>query len=128
MPDEIILVSPWVDTAMENPAVDAYASKDPWLSKGWLEACANAWAGGLDLHDYRVSPIFGDLSGFQRMTVTTGTMELFYPDIVKLCSKLDHSDTSELIVGENLIHVFPLVPMPDADKAREEIISVILRK
>jgi hypothetical protein len=29
-----------------------------------------------------VSPIFGDFSGFKRETVTAGTMELFYPDIV----------------------------------------------
>ena len=128
IPDELILLSPWVDTAMENPALNVYAEKDPWLSKEWLEVCAKAWADGLDLHDYRVSPIFGDFSGFKRVTVTAGTMELFYPDIVKFCASLDKSETSELIVGENLIHVYPLIPMRDAEKARAEIISVIRRK
>jgi hypothetical protein len=47
---------------------------------------------------------------------------------VKFCASLDKSETSELIVGENLIHVYPLIPMRDAEKARAEIISVIRRK
>ena len=127
IPDELILLSPWADIAMENPDMKEYESKDPWLSKPWLTVCAKTWADDLDIHDYRVSPAFGDLKGLSHVTVTVGTHEMFYPDIIKLYDMLDPDESNELIIGEEMIHVYPLVPMPEAKEADEKIISAILR-
>ena len=71
--------------------------------------------------------MFGDLKGLSHVTVTVGTHELFYPDIIKLYDMLDPSGSNELIIGEEMIHVYPLVPMPEAKEADEKIISAILR-
>ena len=40
---------------------------------------------------------------------------------------LDPSESNELIIGEEMIHVYPLVPMPEAKEADEMISSAILR-
>ena len=127
IPDELILLSPWADIAMENPEMKEYEPKDPWLSRPWLSVCARYWADDLDLHDYRVSPMFGDLKGLSHVTVTVGTHELFYPDITKLYGMLDQDASNELITGQEMIHVYPLVPMPEAKEADEKIITAILR-
>lgn len=127
IPDELILLSPWADIAMENPDMKEYESKDPWLSKPWLTVCARYWADDLDIHDYRVSPVYGDLKGLSHVTVTVGTRELFNPDIIKLYGRLDQSETNELIIGQDMIHVYPLIPMPEAKEADEKIISAIMR-
>ena len=127
IPDELILLSPWADIAMENPEMKEYEPKDPWLSRPWLSVCARYWADDLDLHDYRVSPMFGDLKGLSHVTVTVGTHELFYPDITKLYGMLDQDASNELITGQEMIHVYPLVPMPEAKEADEKILTAILR-
>ena len=39
----------------------------------------------------------------------------------------DQDTTNELIIGQDMIHVYPLVPMPEAKEADEKIITAILR-
>lgn len=40
-------------------------------------------ANGLDVTDPRVSPLYGDLSGLGRGTLSTGTWDVFYPDTLR---------------------------------------------
>lgn len=127
MPDELILLSPWVDISMENPDMPPYEEKDPWLRKPGLSVCAEYWADGLDLHDPHISPIYGDLSGIDHVTVFTGTNEMLYPDSVKFFGMLDESDTNELIVAEDMLHVYPLIPIPEAVPAQKKIYEKIMR-
>lgn len=126
MPDETILLSPWVDASMENPDISEYISKDPWLTVSWLKVCGRHWAGTYDIHDYRVSPIYGDTSGLKNITAFLGTRELFYPDIVKFFEKLD-DHSNELIIGQDMLHVFPILPIPEAKEPRVKIYETIKR-
>lgn len=89
LPDELVLISPWVDTVMENEEIKAYEPKDPFLCVSSLRVCARHWAGDLDVHDWRISPIYGDMKGIHNVTVFTGTSEIFYPDITKFFHMLD---------------------------------------
>ncbi len=125
MPDELILLSPWVDVSMENPEIPVYEPTDPWLPGHWLKVCGKWWAGDLDLHDYRVSPIYGDLKGIKNVTAFLGTREMLYPDVKRFFELLDDDGTNELIVREGLYHVYPLMPVPEAKEAKEIIISKI---
>ena len=126
-PDELVLISPWIDAVMDNKEIKNYESRDPALSVPYLKVCAKRWAGGLDLHDWRISPIYGDLKGISHVTVFTGTSEVFYPDIIKFFNMLDDSHTNELIIGEELFHIYPLFPIKEAKQAQEKIIEKILR-
>ncbi len=123
----IFLISPWVDIGMSNPDIEIYEEKDPWLFKKSLSVCSKYWADGLDLHDPRISPIYGDFSGIKNVTVFTGTNEILYPDTMKFWNMLDKSDTNELIVAEEMLYVYPLMPIPEAIPACNKIYQKILR-
>lgn len=126
-PDELVLISPWVDVIMDNPEIRNYEPNDPSLSVEDLSVCAKSWAGSLDLHDWKISPIYGDLTGIRNVTAFTGTCEIFYPDITKFFHMLEESPTNELIVGQEMCHIYPLFPIPEAKEAIEIIAGKILR-
>ena len=126
VPDETILLSPWVDASMENPELLNFADKDPWLTIPWLKVCGRHWAGQYDIHDYRVSPIYGNVVGLTNVTVFSGTRELFYPDILKFFAMLDPKG-NELIIGPDMMHVFPILPIPEAEQYCSRIFETIMR-
>ena len=127
LPDELILLSPWVDLSMENEQMKEYEARDPFLSKSHLIICADYWKGDLDIHNWRVSPIYGDVKGIRNATVFVGTCELFYPDVTKFFGMLDKDLSNELIVGDEMNHVYPLFPIKEAAPAVEKIIQVVMR-
>ena len=127
LPDELILLSPWVDVVMDNEQIKEYESRDPFLSLPPLQLCAKYWMGDLDAHDWRVSPIYGDVKGLRNVTVFVGTSEIFYPDVTKLFRMLDVDPSNEIIIGEEMNHVYPLFPIREAKPAVEKILRVIVR-
>lgn len=127
MPDELILLSPWVDATMENPDAENYREEDPWLSVPWLKVCGRCWAGEKDPHEFQASPINGDLNDLHNVTVFSGTKEVFYPDLMKFFGLIKHDSSNELIVGKDMMHVYPLMPIPEAVPARDVIFEKILR-
>ncbi len=126
VPEKLILLSPWVDLNMDNPEIEKYIPVDPQLKRDELAIDASFWANGTNLTDYRLSPIYGDLSVLKDVTLFTGTHEIFYPDIVKTHRLLlEKGVKSELIVGNELNHVYPAFPIPEADEAIEHIADII---
>ena len=125
MPDRLILLSPWVDVSMDNEQISKYESVDPFLKVTPLRDCAEQWKGDLDLHDWHISPIYGDLKGIRNVTVFVGTDGIFYPDITKFFGMLDKDPSNELIIGEEMNHVYPLFPIPEAKPAVDKIIRTI---
>ena len=127
-PAELILISPWVDVTMSNPDMPAYVALDPMLGIDGLRRMGEVWAGGLDPADPWVSPINGDLSGLGRVTLTTGTWEILHPDCLLLAEKLEEAGTEcDTIVGERMIHCYPICPIPEAKPAQEAIWAAIVR-
>lgn len=126
-PDELILLSPALDITMENPDIEKFAAKDPFISVSGIKICGKYWAKNLDLRDPRVSPLFGNIHELEHVTVFVGTNEIFYPDILKLFNVLKLEPSNQLIVGDEMVHVYPLLPIPEAKAAVEKIIETILR-
>lgn len=127
-PEELILISPWVDLRMSNEAMADYVSLDPVLGIDGLRRMGEVWADGLSMSDPRVSPICGELSGLGRVTLTTGTWEVLYPDSLLLYEKLGQAGVDcDLIVGERMIHCYPICPIPEAKAAQSAIWSAITR-
>lgn len=127
MPDELILISPWVDVTMENEEIKEYITKDPFLSPEPLKVVAKKWAGDLDWHNWKISPIYWDVAGIKNTTVFVWTSEILYPDIVKFYNMLDKDPSNELIIAEDMNHVYPLSLIPEAKPAVEKMIQVIMR-
>ena len=126
LPDELILLSPWTDVTISDPDVEPFLPLDPWLTPAH-RACGRRWAGTVDQRDPRVSPAFGIVKGLRRVTIFVGTREILNPDGVKLFSRLDADGDCELIVGEGMFHVYPLLPIPEAREAMDRIVEKITR-
>ena len=125
-PDELILLSPWMDVTIRDEEVADFIGVDPWLTTSH-RVCGRSWAGALDPRDPRVSPAYGPVEGLGRTTVFCGTREILNPDSVKLFARLDPRRDNELIVGEGMFHVYPLLPIPEAKEAVDVIVQRILR-
>ena len=128
-PDELILLSPWVDITMKNENIKDYIKVDPMLSTKKAQYAGNAWRGKLDENYYRVSPINGDLFKLQNVTIFVGTREIFRPDNSLLYNKLIEANAKNIniIVGTDQNHVYPAFPTKEGHQAIKQIVDIINR-
>ncbi|MCC9178054.1 alpha/beta hydrolase fold domain-containing protein [Arthrobacter sp. zg-Y750] len=125
-PGRMVLLSPWVDLAMENPELDEVEKHDPWLSRTGLRVSARAWASGTPLTDPRVSPLYGGLAGLPPTLLFAGTRDLPYPDIRKLETRMRAAGGQvSLRVADGGVHVYPLLPVPEGRKARKQVLGFL---
>lgn len=125
-PARMILICPWVDATMSNPDIDKQEELDPMLSKYGLLKAAQMWAGPTELNDFKISPLYGDLTNLAPMTVFVGTHELFLPDI-RLFRKKAEECGAPISYYEypEMNHVFPMFPVPEAREALTIIIVAV---
>ena len=127
-PEELILISPGADMTLTNSDIQSYVAKDPMLGIDGVRRLGEVWANGLSTKDPRVSPIYGDLSGLGRVTLTAGTWEILYPDILLLSKKFEKAGVDcNLIIGDRMIHCYPICPIPEAEPVQKEIWAAIVR-
>ncbi|SDA52685.1 alpha/beta hydrolase [Methanobrevibacter millerae] len=125
-PQNLIPISPWLDVSMSGDYDEV--EFDPMLGIDGLREMGETWAGDLDPKDYKVSPMFGDVSNLAKTTLFVGTHEIFYPDVVKFYNKLiENGVDAELNVGEEMTHVYAIYPLvPESKEAFNHIVEVIL--
>ncbi len=122
-PDELILLSPWVDVTMSNPGIADYY--DPMLTVTMGRTSGEAWAGSLPMDNWQISPIYGNLSDLKNVTIFVGTRELFYPDDTLLAEKLAANPNVTLVIGKGQNHVYPVYPTLEGRLAVEQIIEIV---
>lgn len=126
LPERLILFSPWVDVSMENPDLADYLAVEPMLHLELVKVHGQYWAGHADTRHWQVSPLFGDMTGLPPVTVYCGTRELLCPDIRLAQEKLTAAGVdATLRVGTGLNHDWPLMPIPEADRAFAEIAGMV---
>lgn len=127
-PDELILLSPWVDISLENPNIKKYEKLDPICVSDNDRLWGKIWANGLDNKNYLVSPLYGDMIGLKNVSIFVGTREILFPDIKLLALiLLDSKVHVNYHIGNNMNHVYPIYPIPEARKAMKEIVKIIRR-
>lgn len=125
-PDELVLISPWVDVTHVNPQIADYVDVDPLMAPEPLTEISRSWAGETPLTDWHLSPIYGELSGLRKVTTFVGTREIFLPDNTLFHAELLEAGVdSTLHVGENLNHVYPMFPTPEGHRARRDLARLI---
>jgi acetyl esterase/lipase len=126
-PSGLTLISPWLDIALRNPAIDTVEPRDPWLASGGVRLCGRRWAADLSLDDPKVSPVFGDVTGLPLINVYIGTDDILMPDCHKLRNRMP-PDRINLHEEPGAIHVYPLLPVPEGRAARRQILAEIAAK
>ncbi len=127
-----MLLAPWVDLTSSAPGTGEAAARDPWLSFDHLSVYATFWAGSAEpeaLADPRVSPGLGDLAGLPSALMFCGTRDLLQPGCDALFERAEAADWAlEYVVAPGLIHVYPLLPIPEARSAFEHIVEFCTRE
>lgn len=122
----LILIAPWLDVTMTYESLDEVATRDPILSIARLRRAGELYAGELGLKDPRVSPIYGDLRGLGSITVFVGTRDLLLHDSRRLRDLAQAEGIDVKYYEEDeLIHVWPILPLPEARRARAAIVGSI---
>lgn len=127
-PKDIILLSACVDMSLSNPLMFEYAKKDPILGPEGMEVITKIWTADKNVTDPLISPIYGDFKGLGKITHFIGTHDMLYPDAIKLDEKLAEQGIDiKTFVYPEMLHVFVVMPIPEAQDAQEKIIQVITR-
>ena len=125
-PDEIICLSPAVDFEI-SPEDEASFKKCIFEDKGAWPAIAEMWLGnGMSNSNPLMSPINGDLSKINHMTIFFGEREFCYNSIFRLKAKNEHlNERIDYKLYKGMYHVWMATPVIEAKKAIKEISKII---
>lgn len=122
----LVLVAPWLDVTMTDPRIDESVTRDPILSVARLVQAGKLYAGDLPTDDPLVSPLFGDLHGLGPITVLVGTRDLLLHDARRLRELATAAGVPvDYHEGAGLVHVYPILPLPEARAARAAMVGSI---
>ncbi|WP_337101360.1 alpha/beta hydrolase [Paenibacillus sp. YIM B09110] len=125
-PSRIILLSPWLDITLSNPDIQKFEINDVMLGSYGLGIIGKLYAGDTDPNHYLLSPINGDIQGLGEISLFIGTHELLLADARKF---RDRANKEGIKINYNeypkMNHVFPALPIPEAQKAIKQIIDLI---
>jgi len=129
LPFRHVLISPGLDMSLANPEVFEAERHDPWLGiPGGLEAI-RLYSAGIDRSDWHISPLYGDLSVLPKTLLLTGSHDLLTPDNLIFATKARAAGVDvEVVHEEGMFHVWPLIDMPEARRARERIVVFLGEK
>ncbi len=88
-PQQIILLSPWLDVTMTNPEFKDREAGDPMLDIEGSQMAGKAYAGRLNTKNYLVSPMYGDLTGLAKISLFTSGKDMLIADVRKFRGHAD---------------------------------------
>ena len=129
LPGAILLMSPWTDMTMTGESMLERAEIDPALTPEYIRAVREAYAGGLDPAQPRLSPLFGDFCGFPPTLIQVGTHEILYSDAERLAERMKAAGVEcRLEVWENMWHDFQMYPNKTAANAMQNMAYFLLEQ
>jgi len=124
--DRIVLISPGLDFSFSSPAQVALDKRDSILNLRGMRKLALVRAGKYSVYDPKISPLFGNLRGLPPIAVFTGTRDLTNPDAHALREKLNEvGNPPGFFEYQDMMHVWPLFPLPEARRAQTQIADFV---
>ncbi len=87
VPNQLILISPWLDVTMSNPEIEEYQKNDKNLNKEALKVAGMAYSGADGMESYLVNPIKGPVHKLKNVTIYTGMYDILNPDARKFAER-----------------------------------------
>lgn len=127
MPGKIILLSPWLDATASDPLQHELEKHDVLLSVQGARTAGQFWAGeGNDPAVFPASPLFAPINKLPPIAMFAGSHDLLYADALRLKEQADAQDIEiRLHVGEQMQHVWMLLPIREAKLAKAQILDFI---
>lgn len=123
---EVILISPYGDALASDSRTAEYDARDPYLAAVGVRAVIGAWAGDDDPKRPEISPLFGSMAGLGRMLLFTGTRDTIHPQAHQIRDKAQAEGVDcRMVVADGCIHVYPLMPIPEARRAMDTIVDFV---
>lgn len=121
-----MLLSPWLDVTMTDPAQEALEKVDPLLCRQGPAAAGRWYAGTLPTTDPRVSPLYGDIARLPPTLMFCGTHDILVTDARRLVARAAAEGAPvEYHEEDGLMHAYPLLFFPKSVKARERIAQFV---
>jgi acetyl esterase/lipase len=123
-----VLISPWLDISCSSPRIAELEPTDPWLAAPGLRAAGAQYRDELaETHPF-VSPVHGSLEGLGPIVMFCGTRDILLADAQRLVAAAEASGHPvEYHEGAGMLHVYPILPMPEGDAARALIVEAMQR-
>lgn len=116
----LLLSAPWLDGGVTDPWT---TPRDPWLGAPGLRHAADLYRGDLPVEHPFISPLFGELGGLGTIVVASGTRDVLHRDALRLEERCP--SPVRVLVGEGLLHNYPLLPIPEAHAARRAFVDAL---
>ena len=122
-PDSLTLLSPCVDLShTKKKEMRALQDKDPMLQLDRVITLNAIWQDDLPIQHPWVSPVFGDFSGVDNLSVYFGTDEILKPDSLFLKETYEKAGkTGRFREFEGMFHTFAMFPIPEGFMVVKEI-------
>lgn len=126
-PAHLVLISPWLDATMKDPAVPVVDRRDPYLSTPGLLEAARMYSGELDTAHPRISPINGAFDGLGHISVFVGTRDTLLLDSRSLQRIAARQGVDiDYFEYQGMVHGWMLLKhIPEARKATDELVGVL---
>nr|WP_246298378.1 alpha/beta hydrolase [Leifsonia soli] len=123
LPSGAVLMSPTVDLTGSGRSMRDRVAEDPVSTPQLLARLAADYLAGADPRLPAASPLFASLAGLPPIHIEVGTADLLLSDSERLAEAATAAGVEvELVVGDGLPHVFPLLlGTPEAEAATERI-------
>ena len=126
LPRGLALMSPWTDLTKSGKSYQTRSSVDPVLDQEYLDRMIENYAGGMELTNPYISPLFGKLEGLPPVYIQVGDNELLLSDSTQLHKNLVKADVSARIdIYKGMWHVFQMSPLKNAYDAMNKIAEFI---
>ena len=126
-PSHLVLLSPWVDLTTSAPGTVEAGARDPWLNVENVPVYAGFWAGSADdLARPEVSPGLADVTGLPPTLMLCGTRDILFPACQELADRAAMRGWEcTFVVEQGLMHVYPLLPIPEAKRAFRQVVDFL---
>ena len=119
--------SPWIDLEATGNSHTPGEVDDPMLTTETVNEMAAHYA-GTDLRRPLVSPLHANLSGLPPLLVFVGTREILRDDAIRIVDNAQSAGVSaSLVIGDGLIHVWQLFPIPEAADSLEKVAAFMAK-
>ena len=118
----------WCSSPVDNIRFD---QDEIFVQDMFTQTCEDmieAYAGGADLHDPRLSPIYGDYSDFPPAFIQAGSRESLAAGALRIVDKLVRAGSEvHFTFGKDMPHTFAMdyALYPEAENAMNEILTFI---